>query len=444
MAKSGRKRKKAEKSKTKLRQSIKLPKGLNETKGDISTKKITVLNQLKNRDELDEVAKLTKRKIGIKDLLHKVGSNGISIKIEGIEGISELVKIYPEICQENLSQLVNTLFPLVSFIEPKVRNASRALIQLILNKVPSNQMSPLNSIISAHVCCGLSHINTDIQLDTLKLLDIIIESSPNVVIECHEKLLPNCLDQVSLKTKTSNSSDMANRTLNQNVSGKITALKWRTDVLQRVCNILSLINTSKTRQVNDQLPKYGIVCHDQFYLSLHQHSDETLAISDVLVGRNLKKKNSNNSFSLQKFYFGVYNILLDTWCEAIGLGGNQNRKEKSSGLVQASILPTLEVIIKLLIMSQGAISFNSIFEKLFGQVIKNFPYEVLHQNIDRKKNAATEDPSIASANADKLNLDICYLGFQMKPQNLDCIQDLIDFLNGKIPQTKASVFYNFH
>ena len=210
MAKSGRKRKKAEKSKTKLRQSIKLPKGLNETKGDISTKKITVLNQLKNRDELDEVAKLTKRKIGIKDLLHKVGSNGISIKIEGIEGISELVKIYPEICQENLSQLVNTLFPLVSFIEPKVRNASRALIQLILNKVPSNQMSPLNSIISAHVCCGLSHINTDIQLDTLKLLDIIIESSPNVVIECHEKLLPNCLDQVSLKTKTSNSSDMAN------------------------------------------------------------------------------------------------------------------------------------------------------------------------------------------------------------------------------------------
>ena len=433
MAKSGRKRKKAEKSKTKLRQSIKLPKGLNETKGDISTKKITVLNQLKNRDELDEVAKLTKRKIGIKDLLHKVGSNGISIKIEGIEGITELVKIYPEICQENLSQLVNTLFPLVSFIEPKVRNASRALIQLILNTVPSNQMSPLNSIISAHVCCGLSHINTDIQLDTLKLLDIIIESSPNVVIECHEKLLPNCLDQVSLKTKTSNSSDMANRTLNQNVSGKITALKWRTDVLQRVCNILSLISTSKTRHVNDQVPKYGTVSHDQFYLSLHQHGDETLAISDVLVGRNLKKKDSNNSFSLHKFYFGVYNILLDTWCEAIGLGGNQNRKEKSSGLVQASILPTLEVIIKLLIMSQGAISSNSIFEKLFGQVIKNFPYEVLHQNIDRKRNAATDDPSISSANADKLNLDICYLGFQMKPQNLDFIQDLIDFLNGKIP-----------
>ena len=131
-------------------------------------------------------------------------------------------------------------------------------------------MSPLNSIISAHVCCGLSHINTDIQLDTLKLLDIIIESSPNVVIECHEKLLPNCLDQVSLKTKTSNSSDMANRTLNQNVSGKITALKWRTDVLQRVCNILSLISTSKTRQVNDQVPSASFSFNRPTKLSVYK------------------------------------------------------------------------------------------------------------------------------------------------------------------------------
>ena len=84
MAKSGRKRKKAEKSKTKLRQSIKLPKGLNETQTEISARKITVLNQLKNRDELaagdhDEgssgVSKVTKRKIGIKDLMHKVNRN---------------------------------------------------------------------------------------------------------------------------------------------------------------------------------------------------------------------------------------------------------------------------------------------------------------------------------------------------------------------------------
>ena len=178
MAKSGKKRKKAEKSKTKLRESIKLPKGLNETKTEISARKITVLNQLKNRDELagdhkDGVSKVTKKNIGIKDLMHKVCSNGISIKLEGIEGLNEIVKIYPELCQENLSQLISTLFPLTSHIESKVRSASRSLIQSVLNKVPSQHLTPLNSIINAHVCCGLSHIDTNIQLDSLKLLDVV-------------------------------------------------------------------------------------------------------------------------------------------------------------------------------------------------------------------------------------------------------------------------------
>ena len=41
---------KAEKSKTKMRQSIKLPKGLNETNASVTSKKINVLNQLRSQD----------------------------------------------------------------------------------------------------------------------------------------------------------------------------------------------------------------------------------------------------------------------------------------------------------------------------------------------------------------------------------------------------------
>ena len=79
MAKSGRKRKRAEKSKTKLRQSIKLPKNLNETQTKITAKKIVVLDQLKSKDANDE-SKLTKKKIGIKDLISKLNHYSTSIK----------------------------------------------------------------------------------------------------------------------------------------------------------------------------------------------------------------------------------------------------------------------------------------------------------------------------------------------------------------------------
>ena len=69
------------------------------------------------------------------------------------------------------------------------------------------------------------------------------------------------------------------------------------------------------------------------------------------------------------------------------------------------------------------------FGKLYGQVIKNFPYEALHQNMS-DKNKKTNN--LEDATAKQLNLDICYLGFQMKNQNQEIILQLIDFIGGKL------------
>ena len=44
----------------------------------------------------------------------------------------------------------------------------------------------------------------------------------------------------------------------------------------------------------------------------------------------------------------------------------------------SSILPTLEIVVKLMVVAQIDEDNNVDFEKLYGQVIKNFPYEALH------------------------------------------------------------------
>ena len=123
MPKAGKKRKKAEKSKTKLRQSIKLPKGLNETNAEVKSKTIKVLNQLRTQDGDED--RLSKKKIGVRDLMSKLSNNGTVTKLEGIEGLSELVKAYPEICQEQLSQLLSSVIPIHTHIESKLRVATR-------------------------------------------------------------------------------------------------------------------------------------------------------------------------------------------------------------------------------------------------------------------------------------------------------------------------------
>ena len=99
----------------------------------------------------------------------------------------------------------------------------------------------------------------------------------------------------------------------------------------------------------------------------------------------------------------------------------------------SSILPTLEIVVKLMVVAQIDEDNNVDFEKLYGQVIKNFPYEALHQNNmssdkKQKNNTNLEDDTTAK----QLNLDICYLGFQMKNQNQEIILQLIDFIGGKL------------
>lgn len=79
MPKAGKKRKKAEKSKTKLRQSIKLPKGLNETNAEVKSKTIKVLNQLRTQDGDED--RLSRKKIGVRDLMSKLSNNGTSTNL---------------------------------------------------------------------------------------------------------------------------------------------------------------------------------------------------------------------------------------------------------------------------------------------------------------------------------------------------------------------------
>ena len=69
MAKSGRRRKKADKAKVQLKKgpgkkSLRLPKGLNVTDSRVTTKKIALVNQLAGPSPTD--GPLTKKKIGMK------------------------------------------------------------------------------------------------------------------------------------------------------------------------------------------------------------------------------------------------------------------------------------------------------------------------------------------------------------------------------------------
>jgi len=407
MAKSGKKRKKAEKSKTKLRQSIKLPKGLNETNAQVTSKKINVLNQLRTQDGADE-DRLTRKKIGVRDLMSKLSNNGVATKLEGLEGLNELIKAYPEICQEELSQLLSSVIPINTHIETKLRSAARSLLSLILTNVDSNQILPLSPVITAHLCCGLSHIDADIQLDSLKLLDIIIDSSQLVVIRGHEQILPNCLDQVSLNAKN---SEQMQRSLHKKVSGKVSALQWRTQVLQRALKIVSLVQ-GKNETKSSSEPFCGRKSFEEFHSNLvvPYPTQNVMSLQDVMNNRYTNKKEKTASFDLDNFMKQVNDLLFQTWCEAIVI----DKKKQDRNMISFSVLPTLTVIVDLLLASKSDLD-----NKFMDYILNSFPLELLPMSTnDADKNE--------KCSVNGLNLDICLLVLRQKSnENINQVLDYI-------------------
>ena len=391
MAKSGRKRKRAEKSKTKLRQSIKLPKNLNETQTKITAKKIVVLDQLKSKDAADE-SKLTKKKIGIKDLISKLNHYSTSIKSEALDGLQELLKAYQDLCQSELCPLLSAICPLNTHIEGKIRQNSRTIFQLILQNCPSEQqIQPLNSMIIAHLCCALSHLDFSIQLDGLKFLDTILESCPSVITMNHQSILPNCLSQIGLKSK---GSDKTN--------SKLTVLQWKTEVLQRVSKILKLVQQSSQKENVDNVSMQH--SGGDFYMSLIVEKRCSVTLKDVV--ENKSNKNVNAEFV--QFQQELKTILFDCWVEAIN---QQDSGKQKSNLIKEALVPTLSVIVELLLTIQ---CFQD--EKIMLGVTKNFPFEILPTTKSKEK-----------VDIEELNLNICLLVLNTKGYEKMVIEYLCRF-----------------
>lgn len=101
-------------------------------------------------------------------------------------------------------------------------------------------MRPFFPIVSAHVCCAMTHIYEDIQSDSLQILDIFLEHYPSLIVDRSSQIIPNFIEQISHQNNTKKSS-AGNRSLSIKPDGKIQAHKWRNQVLSRLSKLLSTL-----------------------------------------------------------------------------------------------------------------------------------------------------------------------------------------------------------
>jgi len=376
--KAGQKRKKEEKSKTQLKRpktgpGVHLPKGTNVTKTEFKVGKIVIPKQL---DQTTETGPLTKRKLGLKDLLGKLTHYSQSVRQESLEGLKELVtgQYGGNLVQENLSLMVNRLAPLTSDRERKVRRTAFSILQAILSQVEERKLEPLFSVLTAHLSCCLTHIEPAIQQDGLNLIDSLVSAVPAFIAANFSKILPDCLEQIS----TRKSDEKAKVGVSSNVSEKITALQWRVDVLQRVDKVLdAIINDINSKQVGQEEKNcIQLTFKENMFCNLYPEKPGNFAFSD-LVSRT-------GDDAMLGIIDRILPLIIESWVEATTDG-----KKRRISFVSNEVFPLLDTVAMILDKlvtyanlvgdtADGNLMMNHLREKyfsdLYSRLLSNLPY----------------------------------------------------------------------
>lgn len=144
----------------------------------------------------------------------------------------------PDDYQKHLEAIVKVVGNLSLSIEKADRKECFKILDIIAAQTSENMLRPFFPILVTFLKCAMTHIKPTIQEDSLLMLDVLLKHSPQLVSEEKDSILPPYLDMVS-KIKSENKPE---RTLSVQLGNKITSIRWRKSVLERLITFLKCIS----------------------------------------------------------------------------------------------------------------------------------------------------------------------------------------------------------
>lgn len=334
MVGSGKKRKKEEKAKTQLKKpktapGKHLPKGTNETRTSFKVAKIVVPGQQQG-EQAAAAGPRTNKKLSLKDVLGKIGHFSLAVRMDGLEGLKELVggSAAAEVLLPNLPAVLGALMPLVQDRERKVRRLAAACLAPALALAPAASLQPLHALLAAHTCCALTHIDPRIQQDALAVLDSLLQHAPGFILAKADQVLPNCLDQISAKRQKAPGGQQAGGPhVAANLSDSMSSLQWRVNVLTRIDRILSVLAPQQADVVAG-------VRVQPWVAGEHHALPAPRPAGLALAGLAAVADGS----ALQQHLVTVLPLLLETWVEARATDARQRIKSSELAKEVAELL----------------------------------------------------------------------------------------------------------
>lgn len=225
---------KSEKAKVKLKGN-KLKGPQNITKTDFKVRKIVITEQLKNV----QVKEAGTRKVhSITDCLARLKN---SSSVEVISNLKDIILHQPEDFQKHLESIIKVVANLSLSIEKFDRKECYKILDIICYQTTEQNLRPFFPILVTFLKCAMTHIKPNIQEDSLLMLDILLKHAPQLVASDRDNILSPYLDMVS-KLR---GEDKPDRTLSLQLGNKITSMRWRKSVLERLILFMKCISNQE-------------------------------------------------------------------------------------------------------------------------------------------------------------------------------------------------------
>ncbi|KAJ8024870.1 Testis-expressed protein 10-like [Holothuria leucospilota] len=328
MGKSSRKKKqkKSDFQKVKLKIGKKKPMPDNFTRTAFKSQSIQLKEQLQT--SASSVPQ-TQRKQNINDLICHINHYNAKVRQSSLIGLKELLTSNIYLIQDNLALLIQNVAHSFTDKDGGVRQAGFAVLQCVVKNIRTSFMVPFFPAMCAHLCCAMTHLQEDIQLDALKILDLLLANYPDLVISKSEELLTNFILQIS-RHSGRNKKGAVQLELSTTPGSKFAGQKWRIQVLQRLKAFLSAIVNSKvveisTKSKNCQPMGHEVIVsgstevHCGIYKSSYSNintSNEDLVLRSPTFSKSDFLDFTSNLDEVKAFVIKVVPLLLQCWTEA--------------------------------------------------------------------------------------------------------------------------------
>lgn len=175
--------------------------------------------------------------------MSKLQHHNATNRSEGLRYLKELVTNRPVETGNHLGTIIQGICQSSLDIEKDVRRESFKALNIVFSTQESSIIAPFFNVITSYLRCAMTHINKQIQEDSLFLLDCLLTFTPELIAE-HSDSIFSCFLEMISKLRSESRPD---RTLSVNLGSQFTSVKWRTKVLERLLGILKTIVASKKR-----------------------------------------------------------------------------------------------------------------------------------------------------------------------------------------------------